>query len=82
MLTASVGGFAGSPIPVADGAWLPLSSPARLLKMSDATGQPTDAIGLPSDCASGDLDDDTIAFGSIWIQCIQSLLRFTPSDLP
>ena len=50
--------------------------------MSDATVQPTDGIGLPSDCASGDLDDDTIAFGSIWIQCIQSLLRFTPSDLP
>jgi hypothetical protein len=76
------GSFVGTPVPVADGVWLPLTSPARLLKMSDATGQPVDAIGLPSDCSSQDLDDATVAFGSIWILCPQSLLRFAASDLP
>ena len=80
--STSVDGFVGTPIPVADGVWLPLSSPTRLLKVSDATGQPVDAIGLPSECSSQDLDDAAVAFGSIWILCPQSLLRFAPSDLP
>jgi YVTN family beta-propeller protein len=76
-----VAGYVGTPIPVTDGVWLPLNGAARLLRMSDVTGQPVDAIGLP-DCARDDLSSASVAFGSIWITCGQSLLRLAPSQLP
>lgn len=76
-----VDAYAGTPIPVADGIWLPLTS-ARFLKLSDETGQPIEAVSLPSDCAAPDVSASTVAFGSIWVVCERSLLRFDPSDLP
>ena len=80
--SAAVGGFVGTPVPIADGVWLPISSPARLLKMSNTAGQPVDAIALLPACTSQDLDAAAVAFGSIWIMCPQTLLRLAPSDLP
>ena len=78
-----VAGNVGTPIPVADGVWLPLNT-QRLLKISANTGRPVDAVALPSGCTSdSDIPNAVVAFGSIWVGCQNSaVLRLAPSALP
>jgi YVTN family beta-propeller protein len=77
-----VSGDVGTPLPVADGVWLPVggSGTGRLLKLDAATDQPADAVTVPAGCQP---DAAAAAFGSIWINCDNgTLLRLAPSDLP
>lgn len=83
-----VGGYAGTPIPVTDGIWLPITSDqsgvdGRLLKLG-ASGDPVDALDLGADCQPSDnLMPAVVAFGSVWIGCDNGkVIRLAATDLP
>ena len=83
-----VGGYAGTPIPVADGIWFPITSDqrgvdGRLLKLG-STGNPVDAVDLGADCRPSDnVMPAVVAFGSVWIGCDNGkVIRLAAADLP